>query len=397
MNKVLTGSMLSLTVVIYSVFATGAKAATNPPMPPGFEPIAPINVELPKPIEPSSTPLSSASDIESSKSKVDTNNAVQQNQQLNDQRLRERESQVDAKLQEIDAKLKQLETRSIGPQATPLQIQVNQPLIGELQFKAQELLDKFEFNNKFIEKINKEPNLTADLLQAYKNIPAEQESIVKLLLELEGKIRSFDPGVIFPQLEAKSLIEISQLPGYKKLSLNTLKTLRMELDNIKVQYTALPTNQYRLQSPFKEDADQFKKNWKIGMSDAKLPVATEKFHQQFINEHKAVNEKLQAIKTSLSQASSLGIDTQLLDSEVLQIEQVEAFSKTSPEQLSQALSLTYTGNNKIELDKTMEIFYKNTAIGTTVVAALGLILFLIYLRRNRTESSEIEPTEETKE
>jgi hypothetical protein len=391
MYKSMTSSMFGLLVLLSTTISSGALAATQtaPAMPPGFEPIPPINVELPKPIEPSKTPLPSVMP-ERSNPAADTNSAVMQNQQQNDQKIREREAQVDAKLREIEEKLKQLETRTIGPQATPLQIQANQALIGQLQFNAQGLLDKFQANNQLVEKINKEANLTPQLLQAYNAIPAEQEAIVKQLLELEGKIRAFDPSVIFPQLQAQSLNQISQLPGYKKLSIKMTKELRTELDNIKAGYTSLSNNQYTLQNPTEEEKSQFKKHWKVQMSETKLPIATVKFHEEFTASYKQVSNKLQALTANLAAANSIGIDVQSLEAELIELQQVDIFSKTSPEQLSQSIGLSYTGKQQIDIDTSMQEFYWKIA---KVCAGIGCLTFIIfafklYLHKKEEKSEE---------
>jgi hypothetical protein len=391
MYKSMTSSMFGLLVLLSTTIASGAVAATQttPAMPPGFEPIPPINVELPKPIEPSKTPLPSEMP-EKSNSAADTNSAVMQNQQRNDQKIREREAQVDAKLQEIEAKLQQLETRTIGPQATPLQIQANQALIGQLQFNAQGLLDKFQANNQLVEKINKEANLTPQMLQAYNAIPAEQEAIIKQLLELEGKIRAFDPSVIFPQLQAQSLNQISQLPGYKKLSIKMTKDLRIALDNVKAGYASLPNNQYTLLNPNEEEQTQFKKNWKVQMSETKLPMATLKYHEEFSSSYKGVSEKLQALTANMADANSIGIDVQSLEAELIELQKVDIFSKTSPEQLSQTIGLSYTGKQQIDIDTSMQEFYWKIAKVCAGISCLAFIIFAfkLYLIKKEGKSEE---------
>ncbi|MGL4758583.1 MAG: hypothetical protein ACRCXZ_04555 [Patescibacteria group bacterium] len=308
--------------------------------------------------------------------------------QQKDQQIQAREQQVQVQLQEIEQKLKEIEARSIGPKATPLQIQANQVLIADLQSKTQELLQIFQNNNQFMKNIENSKELTLNQVVEYGTVPAKQKQIVTQLLELEAQLRVFDQTILFPVLEIKGVSEISKNPTFVKLSESTVNSIFLEFENILKSYLNLPSNQYRLQNPTQQEQKDFFALRGEEMYNSKLPIAKRTFHEQLSNQLKINQENLLLLKQKITQLSIMFPELNSLDQRIKELEAVQVFGKTSPEEIANSSGYNYTGNNQIDVDKSQEIFVLNLLRFLSLGASVIMLIIVVNMIKSKQKKSD---------
>lgn len=291
----------------------------------------------------------------------------------------------------IQDRLNTLETRSLGPNSTPAQIQANAGLIQDLQSKTQGLLIQFNRNSVRVQAIVKEKELKPDMVQFYLAYGPNQQQIKNQLLDFERQLRTFDSAIIFPVLEPVALGPLESLTGFAKFKATALKTLNQQVDTLANKYIGLPSNQYTLQNPSKEDQQTFKANWNIAMSESKNPLATQAYHQKVIDQYNQVYRELTVFRSSYAQAQALGIEDSSISAKVSFINQVKIFGKVSPEELAKTAEIEYSNNTPIEIDNSSQEFQFWFVVVLSLAGAtvIGITLWKVYsVTSNKIQSED---------
>jgi hypothetical protein len=284
----------------------------------------------------------------------------------------------------IQKRLNTLETRSLGPVATPVQLEANAGVIQDLQFKTKKLIEKFEENNKTLKLIIDEKNLNPDMVRFYLVYSQEQQKIKTQLLELEKNLRSFDAGIIFPVLEPLQAGPLESLTGFAKFKGEILNQLSGEIESLTAQFATLSSNQYFLADPTDDEQKAYMAIWGINMKDSVNQKATRQYHQKIVKEYSQSMKQLTAFKAKFSQATLMGVDDSSIGYKISELEEVKIFGKTSPEDIAKLIETQYQPANKIEIDTSHEdmMFWFLVALSIFGATAIGITLWKVYTVTN---------------
>jgi hypothetical protein len=284
----------------------------------------------------------------------------------------------------IQKRLNNLETRSLGPVATPVQLEANAGVIQDLQFKTKTLIEKFEENNKSLKLIIEEKNLNPDMVRFYLVYSQEQQKIKTQLLELEKNLRSFDSGIIFPVLEPLQAGPLESLTGFAKFKAEILKQLSSEIESLTTQFAALSSNQYFLADPTDDEQKAYMAIWGINMKDSVNQKATRQYHQKIVKQYSKSIQQLAAFKSKYSQAGFMGVGDSSIGYKISELEEVKIFGKTSPEDIAKLIETQYQPTNKIEIDTSHEdmMFWFLVALSIFGATAISITLWKVYTVTN---------------